>query len=426
MALRGVKNLLCGSRVLTVKQNGMMRLSLVWYHCSEESERESLPSEWYEKAFLKLTKLSCLLKTVDLINGRPVNVIDESRVHDDILLENLHHFKSLARDFIGCPSVQETMKKNMIVALRSNAECKEPLCFSKASERESIRVDSLTKVANFLDISAQQRKVVRAAICPQVTRHQIFTGALEEILDGLKSEIEYFDSRCPSNEVKMAKQIVVSCLKVLDIATSYNPESTSWMRVAPVKDADSPTTSHKWEDILEMFIDLVDCLSEETKLALGVKKAEVMKEGLYQIRDVRIDKNIGYRETRHQENLVQKILSKTLGHSSRCLFTLLTYYLYGNIQDIEVEVCGGLYEIGQGNKFRLCMGKILTSDEEKILWSGVRQLDKALGLFKFIWETAGMKGDLELQGHLWCIGTDSRSLTYRGNTFLLHGIDHFR
>lgn len=119
---------------------------------------------------------------------------------------------------------------------------------------------------------------------------------------------------------------------------------------------------------------------------------------------------------------MHKKLTKTLGHSSRCVFTLLLYYLYENIWDIDVEVCGGLYAIGNGDKFHLCMGKILTSDEHNMLQSGVKQLSRALGLFKFVWETARMKGDLEVQGHLWCIGAKNKSFTYRNNMFLLHSI----
>ncbi|XP_070011077.1 uncharacterized protein [Nicotiana sylvestris] len=173
-----------------------------------------------------------------------------------------------------------------------------------------------------------------------------------------------------------------------------------------------------------MTFQVINCLSEETKLTWEVKKLEVMKEGLYQIRDVLIDKSIGYKETRHQESLVHKKLTKTLGHSSRCVFTLLLYYLYGSIWDIEVEVCGGLYAIGHGDKFRLCMGKILTSTEQNILQSGVKQLSRVLGLFKFVGETAGMKGDLEVQGHLCCVGAENKSFTYRNNLFFLHSISY--
>ncbi|XP_009803227.1 uncharacterized protein LOC107831447 [Nicotiana tabacum] len=416
MAFSSTRNLIPRAKILIANKSGLMR----FYHCSEEVHEEALPSEWYEKAFTKLTKLSHLLKHVDFVDGKLVNVNDRARVYDESLEQKMFTFKLLARTFIGCPSMQEMMKQNMMRAL-ADAQSDHPMYFSKASERESITIDSLTKVSNFLNVSAQQKKLVRQSICAQVTKYPIWTGALEEILNGLNSEIDFLNSRCPSKEINMAQQIVTTCQKFLENATSYDPESTSWMRLAPAKGVESPT-SHKWEDVLEMFIDLTNCLSEEIKLTSEVKKLEVMKEGLYQIRDVSIDKNIGYKETRHQESLVHKKLSKTLGHSSRCVFSLLLYYLYGSIWDIEVEVCGGLYAIGRGDKFRLCMGKILTSNEENTVQSGVKQLSRVLGLFKFVWETAGMKGDLEVQGHLWCIGAENKLFTYRNNLFLLHSI----
>ncbi|OIT40237.1 PREDICTED: uncharacterized protein LOC109237037 [Nicotiana attenuata] len=183
------------------------------------------------------------------------------------------------------------MKKNVMEAL-ADAQCDQPVYFSKASKRESITIDSLTKVSNFLNVSAQQRKLVRHSICAQVTKYPIWTRALEEILNGLKSERDFLYRNCPSKEIKMAQQIVTTSQKFLESATSYDPESTSWMRLSPAKGAESPT-SHKWEDVLEMFLDLINCLSEETKLTSEVKKLEVMKEGLYQIRDVLIDKSIG-------------------------------------------------------------------------------------------------------------------------------------
>ncbi|KAK4349109.1 hypothetical protein RND71_031864 [Anisodus tanguticus] len=414
MAMSSLRNRIPRAMILTAKRSRVMR----FYHCSdEEVQDETFPCEWYEKAFSKLTKLSHLLKNVDLVDGKLVNVNDNSRVYDESLEQKVSSFKSLARTFIGCPSMQEMMKNNVVGTL-VDVQCDQPVCFSKASERESITVDSLTKVSNFLNVSAQQRKLVRHSICAQVTKYPIWTGTVEEILNGLKSEINFMHCRCPSKEIKMAQQIVTTCQKFLENATSYDPESTSWMRL---KGVDSPA-SHKWEDVLEMFSDLINCLSEETKLTSEVKKLEVMKEGLHQIRDVFIDKNIGYKETRHQESLVHKKLSKTLGHSSRCVFTLLLYYLYGSIWDIEVEVCGGLYAISRGDKFRLCMGKILTSNEQNMVQSGVKQLSRALGLFKFVWETAGMKGDLEVEGHLWCIGAKNKSFTYRNNMFFLHSI----
>lgn len=412
MAYRIVNNLLYGLKNAKIKPSGGFHLNVALYHCLEQPHEESLPPEWYIKAYKKLAKLTHLLKNVDLIDGRLVNISDYSTVYDDHLEQNMHTFKELARGFVGSPSVQQALQKHV----KGSA-----LCFSKPSERKPITVNSLTKVCNFLNISAQQRKDVRLTICPQVTQHQIWTSALQEILNGMESEMDFVDHKCSSKGTRMGRQIVISCLKVLDTAISYDPESTSWMRLAPTKVADSPA-SHKWEDVLDMFNDLINCLRNESEFFLHVTKLEVMKEGLLQIKDVLIDKSIGYKEIRHQESLVQKKLSKTLGHSSQCLFTLLLYYLYGSVRDIEVELCGGVYGSDDGNKFSLCMGKILTSDDEKMVRSGVKQLNKALGLFKFVWETAGMKGDLELHGHLWSVGTESRSLKYRENMFFLHGI----
>lgn len=58
----------------------------------------------------------------------------------------------------------------------------------------------------------------------------------------------------------------------------------------------------------------------------------------------------------------------------------------------------------------------MTSDKETMIWSRVKQLDRA---FLFVWETAGMEGILQLQGHICCVRTESRTLAYRGNTFLI-------
>ncbi|KAE8705927.1 EG45-like domain containing protein-like [Hibiscus syriacus] len=270
-------------------------------------------------------------------------------------------------------------------------------CFGKPSEREPMIVNSLTTVSNVLNVTAQQRKSVRLTICPQVTQHKIWTGALEKILNELKTEIGLLNCQFPSEGTKMGQQIVSSCLKFLDeSAGSCDPDSASWIRLSPAKVVDSP---RKWEDVFEMFNDLINCFKSEKDRLYHLKKIEVMKGGVSQIRDVLVDNSIGYKDARHQESLIQKKLTKTLGHSSQCLFTLLLYYLYGQYT-----------------------GRILTSNEEKTVWSGVKQLERALGLFKFVWETAGMKGILELQGHLWCVGHEERSIMYRGNAFFLHGI----
>lgn len=419
MAYSHAEKLLCRPMYLRFKPNRTMNSSGCLYH-SLKPHDENLPSKWYEKAFPMLTRLTQLLKDLDFIDGRLVNINDYSTVADEYLVRNMHTFKSLARTFIGYSSVQLALQKDVVSSFADD-KCAPPALFSKPSERQPITVNSLTVVCNFLNVSAQQRKEVRLSICPQVTQHQIWTGALEETLHTLKSEMDFMNHQDLGKVDNMGQQIVITCLKFLDTSISYDPDSTSWMRPSPMKFTSSPS-SHKWEDVLEMFNDLINCLRNEKELVLHVTKLEVMKEGLSQIKDVLIDKNIGYRETRYQESLVSKKLSKTLGHSSRCLFTLLVYYLYGSVRDIEVDLCGGVYGNDGGKKFCLYMGKILTSDEEKMVWSGVKQLDRALGLFKLVWETAEMKGSLEVQGHLWCVGADSRSVTYKGNVFFVHGI----
>lgn len=406
---------------LQTKRNGAIYVNVMLCHCSEASPQEPLPCEWYEKEFPHMTKLSESLRNVHRLDGRLVDAGANSVVFDDQIERRMQTFMSLARVFIGSPSVQQAVQKNVMAYSQASANCTPFVCFSTPREREPMIVNSLTKVCNFLNISAQQRKLVRLTVCPQVTRQRIWTGALEEILNQLKTELDLSTCRCSSKGIKMGQQIVSSCLKFLaETAVSYDHDSTSWMRLTPAKIIDS-SASHKWQDVLEMFNDLIDCLKSEKELCSLAVKLEIMKEGLSQIKDVLIDKSIGYKEARHQENLVQKKLSKTLGHSSKCLFILLLYYLYGHVQDVEVDICGGIYSIGE-NRFCLCMGKILTTEEDKIIRSAVRQLDRALRLFKFVWETAGMTGVLELQGHLWCVGAASRTLKYRGSTFFLHDI----
>ena len=418
-----IQKLVHGAKCLKTKQNVAAYTNVVLYHCSEVSHQEPLHCEWYEKEFPKMTELSHLLRNLDWLDGRVVHVRDNSIVFDGEIEHKMQTFKSLARVFIGSPSVQQKIQKNvMALSLAASNNSTPFVCFSEPSEREPMIVNSLTKVCNFLNISAQQRKVVRHTICPQVTQMRIWTGTLEEILNGLKSELDLLSCQCSSKGTKMGQQIVSSCLKFLaDTAISFDHDSASWMRLAPAKVVGS-SASHKWEDVLEMFNDLIECLKSEKELCLLVGKVEVMKEGLSQIKDILIDKSIGYKEARHQESLVQKKLSKTLGHSSKCLFTLLLYYLHGHARDIEVDLCGRIYSVGGEDRFCLYMGKILTTEEDKMVWSGVRQLDRALRLFKFVWETAGMRGVLQLQGHLWCVGAEGKMLTYRGNTFFVHGI----
>ncbi|WCJ30250.1 hypothetical protein M5689_011820 [Euphorbia peplus] len=407
-------------RLLPVRRkNGVTRLHTRLYGGFRESEGENLGFKWYEKAFPHITTLTRQLQNVDSIDGKLVNVNDGLFINDDRIAKKMLTLKSLVRVFIGCPLVQHNLKESIEGLLADNVKCNPIGCFVKPSERDCMVVSSLTRVSDFLNVTAQQKKVVRFTICPQVTQHRIWVGALREMLNGLKAEMDKSSVKGSS----MEEQIVHNCLKFLADTDNLDYECTSWMQLRATKSDDSDSSSATWEDLLEMFDDLIKCLGSEKGLFYHVSKLEVMKEGLAQIKDVLVDKGIGYKESRFQESLVQKKLSKTLGHSSRCLFTLLLYYLYGHVRDIEVDLCGGIYSGECETRFCLYMGRILTSDDEEMVWSGVKQLQRALGLYKFVWETAGRQGVLDLQGHLWCVGAKDRTLSYRGTSFLVHGIN---
>ncbi|KAI3908504.1 hypothetical protein MKX01_009306 [Papaver californicum] len=421
MRARRVLNHLFGVNYLKIRRLDIVR----YYHEEGPNEEEFLTPEL---AFQKLNKMSQGLGNVDLVDGKLVSIGEDSVVKDDERTEcRIKSFKSLGRLYLGTPSVQQSLKKRATTSSLAAMETIPELCFGRSDEREPLTLKTLTSVCSYLNVSAQQRKSVRLAICSQVNQHRIWTGALKKILSGLKAEIESSNyQQCPSllvKETRVSEQIISSCLRFLsETSTCSNHDYTSWMRPAPSQKF-NPWPAHRWEDLLDMFNDLINCLRNEMGVLPHMLKLEIMKEGLNQIKDVLVDRDIGYREARNQESLMQKKLLKTLGHSSQCMFTLLQYYLFGSVRDLEIEVHGGVYERkDKKNGFCLCIGKILTSDNEKMVGIGVKQLDKALGLFKFVWEAAEMKGVLELQGHLWCVGAEDRILTYRGNTFFLHGI----
>lgn len=410
-----MRNLKCGLKVLTMKYTTPRRFNILFYHHSVELDDEPRSLEWYERAYPKLIKMTHILKNVDQNEGRLMDVRENSIITNDKIIREMQMFKSLARAFIGSPSVQQALEKAV-----SSTRSIPSTCFSKLNEREPLVLDSLVKVCDFLNISAQQRKSVRLTICPQITQHHIWRGTLEMLLSNLKLEMDTLNCHSSSTAMQMGEQIVLSCLQFLaETMDSSNPDSSSWMWLASTKKPKSPP-SREWAEVQEMFEDLVTCLRHEERLAYHLLKIQVMREGLYQIKQVLVDRDIGYKEARHQERLVQKKLTQALGLSSKCLFTLLLYYLYGSVGDIEIDVCGGLY--GKGSSFCLCIGKILTSNDEKMVWRGVKQLDRALGLFKFVWDTTGLKGLLKLQGHIWCVGAEERTLSYRGKMFFVHGI----
>ncbi|KAG9440695.1 hypothetical protein H6P81_020860 [Aristolochia fimbriata] len=382
--------LLKGSKVVKSINNGNRHLIAMSYH-SQESDEDLRLSEWYQKGYQELVNLTEILKNVSLTNGRLLNMEDDSIIKDERISRDLQAFKSLARVLIASPSMQKAISGP---------------CFGKPEERESMVLNSLTRVSDFLNVTAQQRKEVRLTICPQVTQHHIWRGALEEVLKNLRSEIGVLQCHSSTHTLQMGEQIVCSCLQFLaNVTQSSDPDSPSWMKLGTQKKADD-LPPRKWGDLLEMFYDLMKCLRREKRLVHHVMKLESMKEGLYQIKEVPADKDAGYKESRHQEHLVKKKLSQQLGHSSKCLFTLLLYYLYGSVTDIEVDLCGAIH--GKGRTFHLWIGQILTSDNEKMVCSGIKHLNQALKLFKFVWESAGVKGTLALEGHLWAVNAEER------------------
>lgn len=413
MACR-IRKLLYGGNHFRTNKSAALCLNSILYHSSQDVS----DLQWCRDEFPKLIKLTQLLANVDIVNGRLVDVNSNSTIFDDQIENEMRTFKSLVRVFIGSPFVQHNMRR-VVSSTTNTHDTFTP--FSKTYERESMVIDSLSKVSNFLNVSSQQRKVVRFKVCPQVAQHHIWTGALKETLNNFAVDLDSLSSQGLNEGIILGQQIIHSCLKFLTETASFSDtDSSSWMKFSPSKTVSS-SDSQKWEDFLAMFNDLIKCCKSETRLKLHVAKVEVMKEGLLHIKDISIDNNIAYKDARYLQILVQKKLSKTLGHSSGCLFTLLQYYLHGRVTDIEVDLCGGIYRNGN-DRFCLFMGRILTSNSERMIGRGVKQLDRALGLFKFVWETAGMKGHLDLQGHMWCVGADNRMLRYRGNIYFMHSI----
>ncbi|XP_014520933.1 uncharacterized protein LOC106777725 isoform X1 [Vigna radiata var. radiata] len=417
MRCRSLELLYFGNHFIRINKFAAFDLNSMFYHTS----KDALSLQWYQNEFPKVKELTHLLANVDAVNGRLIDVKSNSTLFDDDIERDMCTFKSLVRGYVGSAFVQHKMK-HVMTSFVLNAKHESFTPFGKANEREPMVVDSLTKVSNFLSVSAQQRKLVRHKVCSQVTQHHIWTGALKEVLNGFAVDLDCLSSRGLNNDALLGGQIVHSCLNFLtETGVFSDPGSSSWMKLSSSKMFDFGDPQ-KWEDVLVMFNDLIECCKKETRLKLHVAKAEIMKEGLLHIRDVSVDNSVGYKEAQHQESLVRKKLSKMLGHSSRCLFTLLLYYLYGRVVDIEVDMCGGVYPNGSNDKFCLFMGRILTSDSEKMVGRGVKQLDRALGIFKFVWEMAEMKGHLDLQGHMWCVGADSRILSASIGNCLVGGM----
>lgn len=403
----------------------------------EGDTNQIIPSrEWYVKAYPKLIKLAHALKGIDHVDGRVVNSEDDSTVTDEKIIKEMQAFKKLARAFIGSPAMQRSV--GTVIQQSSSTSC-----FGKEEERETMVLDSLTTTCNFLKVSAQQRKAVRLTLCRQITHQHIWRGCLQELLEAVRLEIASSLAHLRhSPSLRMSEQIVWSCQKFLSSTAgpcagkdySFSSSSPLWMQLSSssatrkvmkmtktgLTNKQSPS---KWAELLEMFGDLTEWLCKNPSLFSGdVLKLEAMKEGMWHIKDITMERDIGYIDSRKQDYLLQKNLSTSLGHSSKCLFTLLLYYLFGSVRDVEVDACGmyGSPTKGKGSVV-VCVGKVLTYESDRMVLTGMKQLDRAIGLFSFVWETANMKGVLELQGHLWCVGAKERKLSYKGNVFFIHG-----
>ncbi|KAF8701644.1 hypothetical protein HU200_033485 [Digitaria exilis] len=387
----------------------------------EEHELAAPPSRrWFRAAYARLLRHAGSLDGVEHAGSLPRHAATGSLVACTHTAARAAHFDALAAGFVAAAAA----------ARRGHP----PPKMKEAS------LSSLTRVCDVLGVSAQRRKSVRLTVCPQVTQHHVWRGALEAVLGDLQADMASLVDG-PSPATQMAEQIASTCIRFLsDTATSSTP---SWMRPTPFKKPAEPLPpAKKWQEVLGMFADLARSLETDDRLAGHAQKVEAMKEGLFQIRDVVIERDIAFKEARRQDCLVQRKLSKSLGHSSRCLYTLLLFYLYGTVQDIEVHV--GKCVSGKGGRdVTVHTAKFLTCGDELAVRSGVKQLSRAMGVLRFVWEAANTELDaanddgkevivkkkkedakcmLELQGHIWGFGVEERAVTYRGDVFHVHQI----
>ncbi|PAN42329.1 hypothetical protein PAHAL_8G105600 [Panicum hallii] len=388
----------------------------------EEQYRPPASRRWFHAAYARLLRHAGSLNGVDHAEGLPRHAATGSVVACPHVAARAAHFDALAGEFVAAAAA----------ASRGHPPPK----------MKGTSLSSLTRVCDVLGVSAQRRKSVRLTVCPQVTQHHVWRGALEAVLGDLQADLASLDG--PSPATQMAEQIASACTRFLsgtaDAATSSTP---SWMRPTPFKKpAEPPPPAKKWQEVLDMFTDLARSLETDDRLAGHAQKVEAMKEGLYQIRDVVIERDIAFKEARRQDCLVQRKLSKSLGHSSRCLYTLLLFYLYGTVRDIEVHV--GKCVSGKGGRdVAAHAAKFITGGDELAVRGSIKQLSRALGVFRFVWDAANTefdaandngkdavvkkknevsKGVLELQGHLWGFGVEEKAVTYRGDVFHVHQI----
>lgn len=292
-----VRGILRCQKLLCCRCNAHQKMSIVFYHMQETSEDERV-SDWCERGFPKLLKLCHLFRNVDQIDGRLINVDDGTIITNESVHTEFKAFKSLARLFTKFRTPHQDDENDV----------------------EPVLLNSLTKVCDILGVSAQQRSKMRLSICPQITQHHIFRGALEEMLKNLRTDV---DSLLPYSRAAMIVQIVAIVLKIFDdYSPSSDPSSSSWMRLASTKK--SHGHSYKWGDILEMLNDLSQCLAHEKLLMHNNLKIQAMKEGLYQLKEVLTDRDIGDKGVT-KSTLCRKNLQRTWAiHLNACSHSCCT------------------------------------------------------------------------------------------------------
>eukprot|EP01018_Ginkgo_biloba_P016235 Gb_41347 [translate_table: standard] len=380
------------------------------YHYPQREGREENPklSKQHQSALSTLVTLGERLKNVYEIDGRLAKTEENFAILDVAIKDEIQEFKHLALNFLGYRLPMQASWRSGTSTVKSHT------FFAEPHERASITFDSLKVICDYLKLSVQQRRLIRKTVSPQVTQYGIWKRALEEMVKELDIDLAVIGKS--SNKMQVGKQATARCIQLLSESLS---ESSSWVKLGSGKKCHSPNS--RWGEVLESFNVISDVLRDEVGLSVNITKIESMKEGLNHIKDVQLDNEIGFQEMHQRQWLVKHKFVENLGHTSKCLFTLLLFYLFQSVRSIKVDIAGGLYEGVDDNV--LCMGEIVTSTDSKMIWRAVKHLDKALTLAKFIYETAEMRKPLRLQGHIWTLGAQENQLEYRGNTFFVHGIE---
>lgn len=98
------------------------------------------------------------------------------------------------------------------------------LCFTKPNEREEMKLDTLTKVCNYLDVSAQQRKAVRFKGMPTSLSTLYVDGNTWRDTKGVKIWSWVLGHGSCARRARISEQIISSCRKILaDAAQSLFP-----------------------------------------------------------------------------------------------------------------------------------------------------------------------------------------------------------